>query len=420
MAESAEKSTEFPVKELREVTLRIPGEHFFCDTISLPASIPREKVAEFAEFALNERGISPYPSDQLAWGYQADEERSKVFIFATPLAKLRQLGWQNFEIFRRVFPSFVSLLASDYSERTIALLLFDGTLTAAAFEAESNIPDFLYSIPLDPEEGEESIEDARGKLLSLFDLGSYQVAKDILVAHDVLRTSDGFFKFEHEWLVGESSDLSLDQDVLISADELWTSDLRQREFKEVEQTRRNQARARWKGIVGWSLSMAAALVAFAVIKIMTVQLEDKKFLSQRMAEQVPLVIESQKLLEKLRQNKLGGIDPFGAITRMAVQRGGTVEDSDLTFTHAHFESRNEVKIEGEGKTIEAINTFIENLKKNEVGTIKIGRSGDEKRKISSGGDKTTFEIEFQLIEEETNKSAGVYYEPPVQISREEG
>ena len=95
------------------------------------------------------------------------KRRGKVFIFATPLAKLRQLGWQNFEIFRRVFPSFVSLLASDYSERTIALLLFDGTLTAAAFEAESNIPDFLYSIPLDPEEGEESIEDARGKLLSL-------------------------------------------------------------------------------------------------------------------------------------------------------------------------------------------------------------------------------------------------------------
>ena len=61
MAESPEKSTEFPVRELREVTLRIPGEHFFCDTISLPASIPREKVAEFAEFALNEGGISPYP-----------------------------------------------------------------------------------------------------------------------------------------------------------------------------------------------------------------------------------------------------------------------------------------------------------------------------------------------------------------------
>ena len=58
---------------------------------------------------------------------------------------------------------------------------------------------------------------------------------------------------------------------LLSADELWTSDLRQREFKEVEQTRRNQARARWKGIVGWSWSLwhgGHALVAFAGIKIM--------------------------------------------------------------------------------------------------------------------------------------------------------
>jgi len=420
MVKSTEKSTELPVGELREVTLRIPGEHFFCDTVKLPSSLNREKFAEFAEFVLNEAGLSPYPADQLAWGYQADEETNKIFIFATPLAKLRQLGWQNFEIFRRVFPSFVSLLASDYSEPTIAFLLFEETLTAGAFDAESSVPDFLYSIPLDPEEGEESIEDARGKLLSLFDLEHYQIAKDILVAHDVMRTNDGFFKFEHEWLVGKDSDLSLDQDALIPADALWTSDLRHRDFKEVEQTRRNQARARWKGILGWTVSMAAALVVFAGIKIMGIQLEDKKILSQRMGEQVPLVIESQKLLEKLRQNKLGGIDPFGAIVRMAVQRGGTAEDSDLTFTLAHFESRNEVKIEGEGKTIEAINTFIKNLKNNDVGTIKIGRSGDEKRKISSGGGKTTFEIEFQLIEEEIPKSASFQIDFPVKFSREEG
>ena len=405
MAESPENPTELPTGELREITLRIPGEHFFCDTVSIPSSLKEEKFADFAEFVLNESGLSPYPVDQLAWGYLSDEELGKMFVFATPLAKLRQIGWQNFEVFRRVFPSFVSLFASDYEEATVAFLLFEETLTAAAFQAESNIPDFLYSIPLDPQEGGEAVEDARGKLISLFDLENYQVSKDILVAHEVVRTKDGFFKFEHEWLEGKDSDLSLDQDVLISADELWTCDLRQRDFKEVEQKRRNQARARWKGVLGWTLSMAAILVVFAGIKILGIQLEDKKILSQRMGEQVPLVIESQKLLEKLRQNKLGGIDPFGSIIRMAVQRGGSADDSDLTFTMAHFESRNEVKIEGEGKTIEAINTFIENLKKNEVATIRIGRSGDEKRKIESGGGKTTFEIEFQLIEEELPKSA---------------
>ena len=98
MAETPEKSSELPVGELREFTLRIPGEHFFCDTISFPTSLKAEKYQDFAEFVLSEGGLSPYPVDQLAWGYQADEEQRKIFIFGTPLAKLRQIGWQNLEL----------------------------------------------------------------------------------------------------------------------------------------------------------------------------------------------------------------------------------------------------------------------------------------------------------------------------------
>ncbi len=404
MADTPEKTTDFPVGELRDITLRIPGEHFFCDTISLPASLKVEKYQEFAEFILNDGGLSPYPADQLAWGYQADEGSQKIFIFATPLIKLRQLGWQNFEVFRRVFPSFVSLFGMESPEPTIKFLLFEETLTAASFSEDSAVPDLLYSIPLDQEEGDESVEDARGKLLSLFDLEKYKIAKDILVAHDVERTKDGFFKFEHEWLDGKDSELSLDQDVLLSADELWTSDLRQLEFKEIERKRRNQARARWKGILIWSVGMAAMLLAFAGIKIMGVKLEDKKLMSQRMAREVPLVIESQKLLEKLRQNKLGGIDPFGALVRVAVHRGGTLDDPNLWFSMAHFENRNEVKLKGQGKTIEAINTFIENLEKNKVANIRTGRAGEEMRTIKSEGGKTTFEIEFELTEQDLSDS----------------
>ena len=55
--------------------------------------------------------------------------------------------------------------------------------------------------------------------------------------------------------------------------------------------------------------------------------------------------------------------------------------------------------------VEVVGIQLLGLQKNEVATIRIGRSGDEKRKIESGGGKTTFEIEFQLIEEELPKSA---------------
>ena len=63
----------------------------------------------------------------------------------------------------------------------------------------------------------------------------YEISKDILVAHDVSRTKDGFFKFEHEWMDGEEADLDTDQDVFVDADALWTCDLRHREFKDSEQ-----------------------------------------------------------------------------------------------------------------------------------------------------------------------------------------
>ena len=157
--------------------------------------------------------------------------------------------------------------------------------------------------------------------------------------------------------------------------------------------------------------MAAMLLVFAGIKIMGVKLEERKLLSQKYAEQVPLVIESQKLLEKLRQNKLGGIDPFGALIRVAVHRGGIAGDPNLWFSLAHFESRNEVRLEGEGKTIEAINTFIKSLEKKNIANIRVSRSGEEMREIKSGGGKTTFEIEIKIVEEGKVKSAYLSTEP---------
>jgi len=54
--------------------------------------------------------------------------------------------------------------------------------------------------------------------------------------------------------------------------------------------------------------------------------------------------------------------------------------------------------------VEAINNFIEQLELKEVALINRNRSGDEIREIESDGGKTTFRIEFKLMEE--NKAQG--------------
>ena len=390
--------------EIGEIILKIPGEHFFCESIHFEGKLEGEDELGEAQALTNyilgnlfASSFSPYPEEQLSWGYFASFEDRKALIFACPLTKLRKLGWQNLEVFRRVFPSFVSFFGKSYLKPSVLLLLDADTLSVGSFEKGSKIPDQVYSLPIDSEDP-ESIEVARGKLLSLVDIDSHEVIPDILVSGEIERQKDGYFKFDHEWREGTNPSLEIDQAVTISGDELWTADLRSIDFKSGEKDRRRLGRKRWKATLAWTLSMAAMLVLFLSLKIMGVKLEDKQALANEMAAEVPLVIESQKLLEKLRQNKLGGIDPFGAIGRLYAHLGGTDGNLNVWFTFAHFKSRNEIELEGEGKNVEAINTFLENLEKNKVASLRLGRSGKELREIKSQTGKTTFEFEIELKE----------------------
>ncbi len=412
MADPKDKSPSFFIGDLREVTLRIPGEHFFCESLSVPSSVRssvKEKkdsleferqIQNFATELLGNPGFSPYPAEQLAWGYHYCSNTNKILIFATPVSKLGKLGWENLELFRRVFPSFVSLLGTVHDKPTIVLFLHDETLTAASFSPESSVPDRIYSLPLDPTD-EESFAVVRSKLLSLSDLENYQVIPDVLVAGDVFRNPDGFFEFEHRWKQAQDSSLKLDQGVRMSADELWNHDLRSPSFKEHEKRKRLKQRSLWRALKTSAVFSVLLLLCFITVEVFQLKQDAESEISANMAREVPLVLESQKLLEKLKQNKLGGIDPFGAIARLTVHRGGTEDRPSLWFSKAHFETRSHVKLEGEGINVESVNTFISNIENNGVAQIRKGRGGEEIRQIKSDGGKTTFEVEIDLQEAKT-------------------
>jgi len=403
MEENADSGTGLHLGELREITLLIPGEHFFCEAIPLPNGAQDKDLEGIASLALEDDSFSPYPIDQLAWGFWGSVEMGRIMVFATPFIKLRNLGWQNLEHFRRVFPSFVSLLVAKFDKPMVRFLLSEETLTAAAYRKDCTIPECIFSLPADPSDL-ESVEGARAKLLSLLDLGKYEIEPDILVLEEFSRTKDGFFKFDHRWMEGKDSSLELEQDVMLAADELWKVDLRPPLFKGTEQKRRRLSRLKWNAMMSWGLGMAAVLLMLAAVNYLRVVAAGKALEAQQMFAEVPKVREDQKLLEKLRQNKLGGIDVFGALGRLAEHRGVGLDGPDLWFSEAHFESRNEVKLEGQGKNVEAINNFIEQLELKEVALINRNRSGDEIREIESDGGKTTFRIEFKLMEE--NKAQG--------------
>jgi hypothetical protein len=408
MSDELESTPDLPSGELREVTLRIPGECFFCETVVLPAYVEKssetkssDRISEWDDYIsslLNNREFSPYPAEQLAWGYHVCEKSRKALIFATPLGRLRQLGWQNLELFRRVFPSFLSLVGREYPNPTAIFLLCEESLTLACFSMECSVPDHLYSRSIDLT-FEDGLERAKALLIGLVDLSGYDLCPDVLVAREIYRMENNSFEFEHQWMSGKDPSLELDQDVRMDADLLWQHDLRTLPFKVVEKTRRKQERNRWKYLTLSLLAACFIIIGFVGLEFADFQLQSYAEKEKTMSEQVPLVLESQKLLEKLKQNQLGGIDPFGTIGRVATYRGGSFDNPHVWFSEAHFETRNHVKLEGEGRNVESVNNFIEKLETESVAKVRKDRSGDELRDIKSGGGNTTFKVEFEMLEE---------------------
>ena len=364
MAENPDKSPDFPIGELRDITLLIPGEHFFCETLPIPPELKPEDFQDLVHQVLDLDSFSPYPAEQLAWGVHACEKARKIIVFATPFVKMRQMGWQNLEFFRRVLPSFVSLLSKEFDRPSIAFLLHDETLTAASFEGGTTVPEALYSLSVDSSNQDE-IDAVRGKLLGMFDLAHFERIEEILTTGEVNRGGDGVFNFHNEWL--DANQPELDQTVSIDGEDLWHYDLRPLDFKVEERKRRRLARMRWKGVLGSIMGMAALFLLFVGLKIASVKLEDLKTLEQAKDLRKPQVLASMALLRTLEENKLGGINPIDSLKRIIVHR--TVDgkgDPTLYLTSAEFKSRYDLEIKGKARNMTSVNSFYDNLVKADV------------------------------------------------------
>ena len=92
----------------------------------------------------------------------------------------------------------------------------------------------------------------------------------------------------------------------------------------------------------------------------------------------------------------------------------------MWFTDAHFASRNEIVLEGQGRNVEAVNNFIKAMEESEIGYVMVDKGGDKKRKINSTLGKTTFTIELMLLEEKKEEETSVALPEAPEVSPEGG
>ena len=91
-------------QEHQSDVLILPTEYFFCECVEVPSNITTSELADFAELSIE--GISPFPLEQLRWGFVTSVDGRSAFIYAALNERLKSAGFTELESYNWVLPDF--------------------------------------------------------------------------------------------------------------------------------------------------------------------------------------------------------------------------------------------------------------------------------------------------------------------------
>jgi len=329
----------------------VGGHYFFCRTVELPEEMEAEALEAFAELSVEE--LSPFPLEQLAWGYLLDADGRQLFIYAACRPRIpgeEQSGWEAAE---QVYPAFLPMLLSGEKRERWALLKADNSLTLMHFTADSSLPRQTASAPL-PEEPSEQ-EQALARLRTRCGLPA-----DALLEHwQLLRITASREAITFT--------LKLEADGTEQATRLhgemarWRADLRDADFMVGERRRRRlEQRVAWAMLgVGLAASLMLLLSLLAVFGSWLV--ERRQALVESKSEAVFTIQQNSDFLLQLEQ--FSG-DPFQPFRVLEIANSILMERQprEITFDSAALANNEEVVIQGTSKNVDAVNRYSDALR----------------------------------------------------------
>lgn len=339
----------------RQVALA-PADCFFILPTQIPENLPDEELHGFAELTLD--GNSPFPLEQLAWGYLCHQNSKRILIFASPKARLRQRGFEDFDVFYHFFPGFLSLFGDTFNEPTIRILVQDTGMAALFYNANDPVPEKIISRKLnDPHLNDELLLHERDNLQSSLQTEGYSVENGLWrgTGIEILKNYD--LVFHHRHVAKEHVQVPREHQ-LPAPEILWTADLRDAEFAKKTQNDRRRGHYLWKSMkfaAGTAILLLVAQLAVGVLSGIN------KWQQSRIFKQESIVnrIENKlTLAQRLTQSTEEDIRPFVLLEAVNPHRPEAVYFNEVS-------SRNfqELAVEGDSsKGVSPVNQFSNDLR----------------------------------------------------------
>ncbi len=345
------------------VPVFLPGSAFFSKSLPLPPEVTDSDLPGFAELALEEH--SPFPLEQLRWGFLADRGLGRLFLHASIERRLRSLGHEDLAPSLYALPDFLASLAGPAPAKPEIRLLCSGAdLSAVTLEAGATTPSLVRTTPVpqpdkDIPPSPEDIRTTATALLRRLPDSPHALPASVRVLLGASTDDKGLITLTVQDIplaASGSPSTPASLPLSLSTETLWLADVRDRDFVRTEQGARRRSDVFWKAILLSLLVLGILIVS--QIGVWTarhiVTLREAEIAEQD--KHVAAVTAKDNLYSKLRKATQEELKVFAMLSSVIHER-----PSSVVFQKVSAESGS-VQVKGSTRLVATFNRYIEHLR----------------------------------------------------------
>ena len=357
--------------------LVLPAEYFFIEKVEVPTALAPAELADFAELSME--AASPFPLDQLRWGFLIAPDDQHLLIYAALKERLKLAGHTELETYTWVLPDFTTLQGARFTRDTEVVLEGEHYTTSFLLPSGEASPENIRSLPAGSDAPHDKGQSIHLKLLTV----------------ELSEQSIPTFKFE---TIGESPADGAWSPLEPDEASLWNADIRPSSFKDAERSARRTTSLVTR-VMGYAAIFAIVLVVLeGLLFAGGFWLNTRTARIDEQATPVRRIEDKQSLLNKLDQVAQNELRPIAMLTAANEVRTALGE-TGIEYDETIIDSSNRLTIEGKANTINELNLYTESLRQS--GKFQLA----EYPKYITRDSKTTFTVTLDYTHSEPEPAA---------------
>ncbi|MGB0369774.1 MAG: hypothetical protein ACPGN3_00390 [Opitutales bacterium] len=325
----------------------LPAPIFFTDLLEAPEKLEGEEIDALVELEIEQS--SPFPIEQLTWGWIQLNEGKTILTFATTLEKAKACGVTDFEAAH--LPILAPFAACDLDrERAAQVLYYGPNNDAIAIIYDANgTPTEVEAFAL---EDNASKDDYREHAQSLFS-GTSSSRWEHIYLGEPQRDDDIGLNWPKFDTAEPAEDAEPSHTTELDSGAAWYVDLRDRDFKLQRQLELKQSQRIWKALT------ILAIIAVVMLCLEVVQWSARGYLDFQeitITQQGPMVdrLEQQTtFLHKMSDIEQSQMRPFAVLAILNENRPDKIH-----FLRAEAINAAEYEVQAQGNSVSEVNNYI--------------------------------------------------------------